>query len=72
MVAAGKNQLTSSNGFIALQGHQHAYESDTEKCDDQPIGEDTERELSLSREDDSDLSVVSDCAEEEYKCDTVQ
>ena len=26
---------------------------------DRPIGEDTEHELSLSREDDSDLSVVS-------------
>lgn len=35
--------------------------------DGQPIGEDTERELSLSREDDSDLSVVSDYPEEEYK-----
>lgn len=39
---------------------------------DEPIGEDTERELSLSREDDSDLSVVSDCGEEEYKCNAVK
>ena len=38
----------------------------------EPIGEDTERELSLSREDDSDLSVMSDCDEEEYKCNTIE
>ena len=40
--------------------------------EDEPIGEETERELSLSREDDSDLSVVSDCPEEEYKCNLAQ
>ena len=26
----------------------------------------------MSREDDSDLSVVSDCGEEEYKCNGIQ
>jgi len=72
VAAASKNQPTSQNKLIALQGQQRAYDSDAEEHDDQPIGEDTERELSLSREDDSDLSVVSDCAEEEYKCDAVQ
>ena len=40
---------------------------DDDEDDGQPFGEDTERELSLSREDDSDLSVVSDYPEEEYK-----
>ena len=43
-------------------------ESEEHEEDDEPIGEETERELSLSREDDSDLSVVSDCPEEEHKC----
>ena len=42
------------------------------ELEDEPIGEETERELSLSREDDSDLSVVSDCPEEEYKCNIAQ
>ena len=51
--------------------HNVHVEHDEESAhDDLPIGEDTERELSLSREDDSDLSVVSDCGEEEYKCES--
>ena len=43
-------------------------DDEADEAEGEPMGEETERELSLSREDDSDLSVVSDYnAEEELK-----
>lgn len=65
-----EEQRHEENCMMDNKHNVHVKYEEESAHDDLPIGEDTERELSLSREDDSDLSVVSDCGEEEYKCDS--